>query len=128
MVQLSDLEKALLDSWCAETSSEPDWAAANPAWGQCAVTSCIIQDYLGGEVVWAEAVLPGGAKKSHYFNQIDGQELDLTRRQFPEETLIPKGAEKKKQFDTTRDYVLSYPATVERYGILKSKVESYLGI
>ena len=121
------LEEAIQNSWCKETSSDPEnWTIENPAWGQCAVTALIISDYLGGKLVWAEAKLPDGRAISHYFNNIRHHETDLTRRQFPEGTLIPEGIDKKKEHATTKDYVLSFPATQQRYHILNQKVEEYL--
>ncbi|MBW3011844.1 hypothetical protein KY311_01545 [Candidatus Woesearchaeota archaeon] len=120
---------ALKNFWTKETSSDPEnWSSENPAWGQCAVTSLIINDYLGGEIVWAMASLPDGREISHYFNSIDGEEKDFTRMQFPEGTRIPTGVPKTKEFATTRDYVLSYPVTQKRYETLKQKIQEFLGI
>lgn len=127
MVQLSHIEKALMQCWVKETSSDPErWTPDNPAWGQCAVSALMVNDYVGGEIVWAEAMLPDGRAISHYFNRINEAEVDLTRRQFPEGTIIPLGVEKKKHYASTRDYVLSFPATQERYEILKARMEEYL--
>lgn len=51
MAILSELELALVNSWSKETSLDPDnWAPANSALGQCAVTALIINDYLGGRI------------------------------------------------------------------------------
>ncbi|MDP3698862.1 MAG: hypothetical protein Q8R47_04700 [Nanoarchaeota archaeon] len=126
-MKLSRLEEALPKCWAKETSSDPEnWNHDNPAWGQCAVTALIVNDYLGGEIVWAEAKLPDGRGISHYFNNLDEKEIDLTRRQFPEGTIIPAGVEKRKQYPTTRDYVLSFPVTQQRYHILSQKVEECL--
>lgn len=50
-------------------------------------------------------------------------EEDLTSIQFPEGTIIPAGQEKRKEFATTRDYVLLFPVTQQRYQILKQRVE-----
>jgi len=131
-VKLPDLESALKDSWSRETSSDPaNWSEENPAWGQCAVTALIVNDYLGGEIVWALARLPNGKEASHYFNKIDNEDflacpVDLTRTQFPQGTYIPQGIQKTKNFPTTRDYILSYKQTVERYNLLKCKVNSSL--
>ena len=76
----SALEEAIKRSWTKETSSDPEnWSEGNPAWGQCAVTALVVNDYLGGRVVWAEALLPDGRKISHYFNSVTEKELDLTR-------------------------------------------------
>lgn len=129
IVELSKLEEALQKSWTKETSSDPEnWTSQNPAWGQCAVTALIINDYLGGEIVWAEARLPEGRTISHYFNNIEGKEVDLTRIQFPEGTIIPLGVEKKKEYASTREYVLQAPGstTKARYEILKAKMDEYL--
>ncbi|MBI1363082.1 MAG: hypothetical protein GC134_03780 [Proteobacteria bacterium] len=105
--------------WCAETSADPaNWTPENPAYGQCAVTALLVQDLCGGEIVWAEAVLPDGSKVSHYFNRLDGgEELDVTRGQFPEGTIVPEGKPRKPGQDT-RAYVLAYPVTVARYKLL----------
>jgi hypothetical protein len=116
----NDLRQRLRQAWSAATTSDPqNWRADNPAWGQCAVTACVVQDELGGEIVWAEAGLPDGQKISHYFNLIDGEEVDFTREQFPAGTVVPAGQPKTKQYATTREYVLSFPVTVQRYDALK---------
>jgi hypothetical protein len=114
----------LAASWSAVTSSDPNnWSPDNPAWGQCAVTACIAQDLLGGDIRWAEAVLPDGRTISHYFNVLDsGGVQDFTARQFPAGTIIPEGEPKTRGLPSTRDYVLSYPATRERYLILRDRV------
>jgi hypothetical protein len=114
------LRQRLERAWSAATTSDPEnWTPANPAWGQCAVTACAVQDEIGGDVVWAEAQLPDGRRVSHYFNSVDGDEIDMTRAQFPVGTIITPGAPKAKNFATTRDYVLSFPATRARYERLK---------
>ena len=86
------------------------------------MTACTVQDELGGDIVWAEANLPDGRAISHYFNLIDGQEVDLTRDQFPQGTMIPAGQPKTKGFPTTRDYVLSFDVTRQRYNVLKANL------
>ena len=109
--------------WTEETSLDPEnWIPENPSWGQCAVTACIVNDYFGGKVVWANVNM-SGQDISHYFNNIDGKEIDLTRKQFPPETVVLPGIDKTKNFPTTRDYVLSFEKTEERYNLLKSRVE-----
>jgi hypothetical protein len=118
-----NLEQHLRAVWDAQTSWDAaGWSQENPAWGHGAVTAAFVQDVLGGEIVWAEAVLPDGRKFSHYKNLVQGKELDFTKAQFPEGTVIPEGVEKKKSFASTRDYVLSYAATQERYETLKKRL------
>ncbi len=126
-MNLSDLEKALQKSWSKETSYSPDsWSTDNSPFGQCAVTALVVNDYLGGEIVWADAVLPDGKTVSHYFNLINGNEVDLTRPQFPQGTVIPKGVMKNKNFPTTRDFMLSNDNTKRRYEILEKAVAESL--
>ena len=121
------LELALKNSWTKETSSDKEnWTPDNPAWGQCAVTALVVNDYLGGEIIWANTVLPDGRKVSHYFNKIDGREVDLTRDQFPEGAVIPSGTPRRKGFSSTREYILSYPETWRRYRLLKQRVQEFL--
>ena len=127
MITESELEEALIKAWQKESSSDPEnWTAENPAWGQCAVTALIVNDYLGGDIVWSKASLPDGREISHYFNNIEGVEEDFTRNQFPAGTNIPKGTSKTKEYSTTREYILSYPITLQRYESLKQKVEEQL--
>jgi hypothetical protein len=127
MINESNLESALMSSWIKETSSDPsNWSGQNPSWGQCAVTSLVVNDYLGGEIIWANAYLPSGNAVSHYFNKINGIEKDFTRRQFPAGTVIPLGIPKPKLFSSTRDYVLSYEFTRQRYELLKKRVQEVL--
>ena len=125
-MELSELEAAIRQCWCRETSADPDsWSENNPPWGQCVVTALIVNDYLGGKLVWAEANC-GEKKWSHYFNLLGGVEHDLTREQFPEGTVVPQGVDKTKGFSTTREYVLSFKQTVRRYELLRDRVEETL--
>lgn len=122
---LPKMRSILKKAWCKETSSDKDnWSERNPAWGQCAVSALFVNDVLGGKIVWAEAILPDGRKISHYFNLVHGKEIDLTRGQFPEGTAIAKGIDKKKEFPTTRDYILSYESTRARYGKLSERISA----
>jgi len=128
IMYISRLEKILQKSWIKKTSSDPEkWNKDNPSWGQCAVTALIVNDYFGGKLVWAP-VNVRGKEISHYFNKIDNKivgltrEIDLTKSQFPEGTIIPEGIDKTKGLPSTRDYVLSYPPTVKRYELLKERI------
>jgi hypothetical protein len=112
-----DLEEALAEAWSRGTSADPDnWSEENPAWGQCAVTALIVQDYLGGSLRRGEV-----GPISHYWNVLpSGEEIDLTLRQFPEGTTIANTAER------TREYVLSHHETVRRYSKLAQRVQQRL--
>ena len=66
---------ALLQSWSLATSS--GWLAENPARGQCNVTSLLLNDLFGAEIL--KTPLPDG---DHFYNRIGGERLDLTDGQF----------------------------------------------
>lgn len=61
--------------WSLETSSR--WEPANPARGQCSVTTLVAQDILGGEILKTQT--PAG---THFYNRIDGERHDFTLSQF----------------------------------------------
>lgn len=120
---LEKLKSALEESWSNDTAhGSVIWSKKNIANGQCAVTALVVNDYFGGEIIWAEAILPNNEKISHYFNLINEEEIDLTRSQFPNGTIIPHGKRKNKNFSTTRDFMLSNEDTLGRYKILKKRV------
>lgn len=69
------LATALPSAWSLKTSSV--WRPDNPARGQCSVTSLVVQDFFGGDILKTQT--PEGW---HFYNQIDGRRIDLTRAQF----------------------------------------------
>jgi hypothetical protein len=76
--ELVALRGALERCWCAETSFWPDeWTPARPSHGQCAVTAVVVHGRFGGEICRTtnQGVL-------HYWNRLDGVDVDLTRDQF----------------------------------------------
>lgn len=78
---IRDLYKKLLGCWSRETCAprmRADWSEDNPTLGQCSITSFLVQDILGGEVLGIP--LPGGG--AHCFNIVDGFRFDLTSEQF----------------------------------------------
>lgn len=102
--------------WSAETSATPEWSKDCPSNGQCAVTALVIQDYEGGILQRVRTL--GG---SHYYNRLaDGAELDLTRDQFGPYEVFGEPQER------TREYVLSFAATAQRYALLRSRVDDAL--
>ncbi len=75
--------EAIRASWSSETSERPDqWNPANPAMGHCDVSSFVAWEHLGGELVLGEVHLGGAFHEHHYWNRIDGVDLDLTASQF----------------------------------------------
>lgn len=137
--KLDKLKRLLPKAWTASTSSDGvNWSRQNPAWGQCAVTACLVADKLGGDLVRVEYQMPDEKKGSHYFNILpSGERVDLTAMQFAEGTIFNPAIEltnevliattrkyvESKQFSgSTRDYILSFPATKARYQTLCANV------
>jgi|SRR6266550_1913191 len=111
------LRDAIRQAWVRETSADPSgWTEANPAWGQCAVTALIVQDFLGGELLRCEV-----NSTSHYWNKLSsGDELDLTSHQFGPQ-FRPGRSELR-----SRGYVLGFADTVTRYQRLSRSVRRML--
>ncbi|MFQ6228202.1 hypothetical protein [Nocardia sp. NPDC002869] len=127
-VTLDVLSDAIRSSWSAETSSAPAERTGSPAKGQCAVTACVVHDYLGGEILHTVATLPSGETVSHYLNRIDGQTVDLTAQQFPAGTRFTSPIPKPRGMPSTREYCLSYDGTRRRYELLSARVAESLRI
>ncbi|WP_306359802.1 hypothetical protein [Nocardia sp. CC227C] len=121
-VTIDALRRALKQAWSAETSASSDWTDLNRAKGQCAVTACVVQDYLGGDILHSMATLPSGKQVSHYVNLIEEALVDLTREQFPEVTEFSSPQPKTKGYSSTREYCLSFDATRTRYELLAERV------
>jgi hypothetical protein len=86
---LAEIEAALRSSWARDTSDDPDeWTPQNPSRGQCAVTSHVIRELLGGEILVAP-VKPS-INEHHCWNRLpSGEEIDLTDDQFrPEQQIL----------------------------------------
>src|SRR5579871_4015483 len=75
-----DLYRAISRVWSGDTSSPTNaWSPSNPAQNHCSVTSLVVHDYFGGEILTTRT--PGG---THFYNLIDGKKWDLTVSQFAE--------------------------------------------
>ncbi len=121
----SELKELLKKSWSEKTTADPmGWSPKNPAWGQCAVTALVVQDFFGGKLLRTMVKLksvPHTEECSHYWNLLpNGREIDLTREQFPEGTIVPNGEPRNRQ------YVLSFAPTRARYTLLRLGVENQI--
>jgi 8-oxo-dGTP pyrophosphatase MutT (NUDIX family) len=104
---LSELESAIRASWSVWTSDPVDhaqWSPECPSRGQCAVTSLVVQDLFGGELLMAEVTRADGSRQGvHYWNRlVGGVELDLTREQFTAGEAIGTAAVVPRPVDITR--------------------------
>jgi len=116
---LEELSTAIRDSWGLDTSDDPEeWTEENPARGQCAVTSLLVRDLLGGEILIAGVIRDGRRVERHAWNRLpSGLALDLTRSQFRAgETFEQPSVGEPTQSDP------------ERMRLLSARVRSRLGI
>ncbi|MGT2439281.1 YunG family protein [Bradyrhizobium betae] len=70
-----NIQRALRKAWSPSTASQ--WTVSNPAAGQCNVTSLLIHELYGGELL--KTPLPAG---DHFYNRIGGERYDFTASQF----------------------------------------------
>lgn len=111
-MDIENLHEALKRAWSKETCYESirdNWSSENSAYGQCYITTLIVNDYFGGEIL--KTKLLNGI--THYWNLINGKEVDLTRSQFSPEEVIPSPVKLARK-DLEEN---------ERYKLLKSRVE-----
>lgn len=126
VVDKQQLRLVLRKAWSKETSASSKWDETNPALGQCAVTACVVQDYLGGDILNSVVTLSDETTVSHYFNIIDGVTEDFTKEQFPDGSVFTQGRPKTKGLSSTREYCLTFEDTKNRYDLLRSRVEELL--
>lgn len=116
------LAEALRKSWSKETCYLPyqkDWSIQNPAFGQCAVTALIVQDYFGGKILYCKHF-------HHYWNQLpNGEEIDLTRSQFGNEVKLCVDAIVSREEILESDSAKKVK-TLERYLLLKNRVKEII--
>ena len=104
------LYEEFLHCWSKETCApryRHAWSEENPTLGHCSISSFIVQDLMGGEVLGIP--LEGGGY--HCFNVTDGGTFDLTSEQFGGKEL---------------DYGNCVPQTREAHFADADKYERYL--
>lgn len=116
-MSLEKVAQAVRASWTSTTSYDPTgWSETNPAWGQCAVTALIVQDFFGGTLWRGHAF-----GHEHYWNQLAERKVDLTIEQFHHSSQ-PSSSPADAPSEVSREYVLSFPSTRERYHALRDAV------
>jgi hypothetical protein len=118
---------ALRSSWSKDTAFNPsEWSEDNRARGQCVVSSLVIQDYLGGELV-RYMIDEGNLHETHYANMLDGGAiLDTTASQYSRPVTMCIKPIDLKGFASARKKRLADDSTRKRYEILKARVDQLL--
>jgi hypothetical protein len=90
--------------WSLETSSR--YTPENPSRGQCGVTSLVIHDHFGGEIVKTKV-----GEVWHFYNFIAGNYYDFTSQQFSTpleyDYIVTNRAEALDDTDETQYNILS---------------------
>ena len=125
---LAELEQAIRASWSEDTASEDNhWTADNPSCGQCDITTLVVHDLLGGDVLAADVFLDGVRVEAHMWNRLpSGLEVDLTREQFRSGQMIgePRVGRRPATFDPAHPRYHRY----EQYLVLSARVRATLGL
>ena len=120
---LLDLDRALRVSWAADTCSPDDlaaWHPLNPAWGHCDITSLIVSDVFGGDLMLGEVRLDGVQHGHHWWNRLpSGVELDLTYEQFQRGQIVTAGRVVQRPPGPLRRW--------DAYLLLRDRVTEHLG-
>lgn len=124
---LQELFNALQASWNADTAYDPsEWSIENKARGQCVVSSLVIQDYFGGDLIRYE-VSEGSIHETHYMNQLPGGiVIDTTSSQYTSPVNMRLKPINTDEHASIRDKRLADESTKTRYAILKDRVKQYL--
>jgi hypothetical protein len=125
---LAQLEQAIRDSWGPDTVDPEDgWAPDNPGRGHCDVTSLVVQDLIGGELMAADVYLDGERVAGHMWNRLpSGVEVDLTREQFRSGEVLADTVARQRPatFEPSHHHYHRY----EQYLILAERVRTRLGL
>jgi hypothetical protein len=128
MLTLAQLEEAIRESWSDDTAEPEDgWTPDNPSRGQCDVTSLVVHDLLGGELLAADVYLDGERVEAHMWNRLpSGIEVDLTREQFKNGEVIgaPVTRIRPATFEPSHPRYHRY----ETYLVLAERVRARLGL
>jgi hypothetical protein len=105
--------RAMMEKVWDEKTSAGGYTPELPSTGQCAITSMIVQDMLGGDLL---RVMNVGI--SHYFNRLeDGTEIDLTRDQFPVWDPEPAVVRERAYLDGSEWTLTRYKILCDKLGI-----------
>lgn len=118
--ELKRLHESLEKVWSSRTcypSSARNWTSNNPALGQCAVTSLLVQEMFGGQIVFCAAL-------NHFWNILpDGAEVDFTESQFTDQELKYKVIDRSCSIESLMSGDRALKArTKERLELLRSSI------
>lgn len=126
MYTLAEIEAAIRASWSEDTASEDnDWTPDNPSCGQCDITTLLVHDLFGGEILAADVYRRGKRVEAHMWNRLPGgMEVDLTREQFRNGEQIGEPRIGKRPAEFPKDHPRYH--RYEAYLVLAARVRERL--
>jgi hypothetical protein len=126
---LAPLAEAIRESWSLDTADEDDgWTPENPSRGQCDITTLVVHDLVGGQLLGADVYLDGERIEGHMWNRlVSGIDVDLTRDQFKRGEVVgePRVAQRTSAIaDPAHPRYHRY----EAYLVLSDRVRDRLGL
>jgi hypothetical protein len=118
MKKLESIIKQSFDIDTCYPGERKDWTKQNPTIGQCAITALVVQDYLGGEIAYDQ-------NNIHFWNRIDGKDIDFTREQFDTNIIIQMTRIRTRQ-DILEGPRAEAAETLTRYNLLSSRIKFFL--
>lgn len=114
-------------SWGADTAYDAsEWSKDNPARGQCVVSSLIVQDYFGGDLV-RYVVDEGDLHETHYMNRLSSDiVIDTTASQYRSPVSMRLKPVDLTEHTNIREKRLADDSTARRYKLLKQRVDRYV--
>ncbi len=117
--EFEKIETALEKAWGRDTTypdTKDSWSEENKAYGQCAVTSLIVNDLYGGKMIYDK-------NNFHIWNELpDGSQQDFSRKQFLDERNFVIYKYKTKE-DVLFDETGTRTQISDRYKLLKKKFQ-----
>jgi hypothetical protein len=110
--RLDRLASAIRAAWSCDTAKQ--WTPDNPAAGQCNVTSIVLQELAGGEILKTRI-----GEDWHFDNRVGADRLDLTAGQFTEPVAyddVPTTAQEAFDGVTVNEYQAMKQAVMRSLG------------
>lgn len=102
----------LYNCWSINSSSK--WTVDNPACGQCGVTSLVVNDFFGGEIL--KTKVPEGW---HFYNKIENKCIDFTQSQFFQKPIyLDILSDREDAFSDTNEKQYNYLKNMVNQGII----------
>lgn len=105
-----DIERSLQAAWRGDTSDSNAWHADTPELGQAAVSALIVQYAYGGIVVEGSV-----GDQKHFWNRINGEDVDLTRSQYSANDELVETAEAPGKS-------MHHPTLQDRFAVLRDRI------